>query len=131
MQGLSERHYAANVGLSRGAIQKAKTAERLVLCPDGSINAAASDGPGGQQLDRHLPGAGPDARGPADGGTGQAQLAPADRSADRRKPRAGAAETRAFARSAMSPRSSRSRKCATFSSAVCSGRRASDRLRAP
>jgi hypothetical protein len=43
MQGMSEREYAAHVGLSRGAIQKAKTAERLVLHPDGSINAAASD----------------------------------------------------------------------------------------
>lgn len=43
MQGMSERQYAAHVGLSRGAIQKSKTAERLVLYPDGSINAAASD----------------------------------------------------------------------------------------
>ncbi|WP_412049482.1 hypothetical protein ACK6D9_17470 [Hoeflea sp. Naph1] len=43
MQGMSERQYAAHVGLSRGAIQKAKTAERLVLLPDGSIDAAASD----------------------------------------------------------------------------------------
>ena len=43
MQGMSERQYAARVGLSRGAIQKAKAAERLVLHPDGSINAAASD----------------------------------------------------------------------------------------
>ncbi len=43
MRGMSERQYAAHVGLSRGAIQKAKTAERLVLYPDGSINAAASD----------------------------------------------------------------------------------------
>ena len=43
MQGMSERQYAAHVGLSRGAIQKAKTAERLVLFPDGSINAVASD----------------------------------------------------------------------------------------
>ena len=43
MQGMSERQYAAHVGLSRGAIQKAKTAERLVLYPDGSINAGASD----------------------------------------------------------------------------------------
>jgi hypothetical protein len=43
MQGMSERQYAAHVGLSRGAIQKARTAERLVLFPDGSINAAASD----------------------------------------------------------------------------------------
>jgi hypothetical protein len=43
MQGLSERQYAARVGLSRGAIQKAKAAERLVLLPDGSIDASASD----------------------------------------------------------------------------------------
>ena len=43
MQGMSERQYAVHVGLSRGAIQKAKTAERLVLYSDGSINAAASD----------------------------------------------------------------------------------------
>jgi len=43
MQGMSERQYAAHVGLSRGAIQKAKAGERLVLYPDGSINAAASD----------------------------------------------------------------------------------------
>jgi hypothetical protein len=44
MQGLSERQYAARVGLSRGAIQKAKDAGRLVLFADGSIDAAASDG---------------------------------------------------------------------------------------
>jgi hypothetical protein len=43
MQGLSERQYAARVGLSRGAIQKAKEAGRLVLHPDGSIDAVASD----------------------------------------------------------------------------------------
>ena len=43
MQGMSEREYAAHVGLSRGAIQKAKMAERLVLFADGSIDAAASD----------------------------------------------------------------------------------------
>ncbi len=43
MQGMSERQYAAHVGLSRGAIQKAKSAQRLVLYPDGSIDAAASD----------------------------------------------------------------------------------------
>jgi hypothetical protein len=43
MQGLSEREYAARVGLSRGAIQKAKVAGRLVLHADGSIDAAASD----------------------------------------------------------------------------------------
>jgi len=43
MQGMSERQYAAHVGLSRGAIQKAKAAGRLVLFADGSIDAAASD----------------------------------------------------------------------------------------
>jgi hypothetical protein len=43
MRGLSERQYAARVGLSRGAIQKAKVAGRLVLHADGSIDAAASD----------------------------------------------------------------------------------------
>ena len=43
MQGLSERQYAARVGLSRGAIQKAKEAGRLVLHADGSIDAEASD----------------------------------------------------------------------------------------
>lgn len=43
MQGLSERQYAVRVGLSRGAIQKAKAAGRLVLNADGSIDAAASD----------------------------------------------------------------------------------------
>jgi hypothetical protein len=43
MEGMSERQYAAHVGLSRGAIQKAKAAERLVLFPDGSIDAEASD----------------------------------------------------------------------------------------
>ena len=43
MQGLSERQYAAHVGLSRGAVQKAKSAGRLVLHEDGSIDAAASD----------------------------------------------------------------------------------------
>jgi hypothetical protein len=40
---MSERQYATHVGLSRGAIQKAKTAERLVLFADGSIDAEASD----------------------------------------------------------------------------------------
>lgn len=43
MQGMSERRYAARVGLSRGAIQKAKAAGRLILHADGSIDAAASD----------------------------------------------------------------------------------------
>jgi len=43
MQGMSERAYAAHAGLSRGAIQKAKAAGRLVLFGDGSIDAVASD----------------------------------------------------------------------------------------
>lgn len=43
MQGMSERQYASHVGLSRGAIQKAKTSGRLVLHADGSIDARASD----------------------------------------------------------------------------------------
>ncbi len=43
MQGMSERAYAAHAGLSRGAIQKAKAAGRLVLFADGSIDAGASD----------------------------------------------------------------------------------------
>jgi hypothetical protein len=43
MEGLSERQYAARVGLSRGAIQKAKATGRLVLYGDGSIDALASD----------------------------------------------------------------------------------------
>jgi hypothetical protein len=43
MQGMSERDYAARAGLSRGAIQKAKLAGRLVLHPGGSIDAVASD----------------------------------------------------------------------------------------
>ena len=54
-----------------------------------------------KQLDwiRDPPGAGADAGGPADGGTGETQLAPADRSADRREPgTAGAGQTGALAR---------------------------------
>lgn len=43
MKGLSERQYAARVGLSRGAIQKAKAAGRVVLHDDGSIDATRSD----------------------------------------------------------------------------------------
>ena len=43
MQGMSEREYSAHSGLSRGAIQKARKASRLVVYSDGSINAAASD----------------------------------------------------------------------------------------
>ncbi len=43
MQGMSERAYAVHAGLSRGAIQKAKAAGRLVLFGDSSIDTAASD----------------------------------------------------------------------------------------
>ena len=43
MEGMSEREYSAHSGLSRGAIQKARKAGRLVVYTDGSINAAASD----------------------------------------------------------------------------------------
>ena len=43
MEGMSERQYATHVGLSRGAIQKAKEAGRLVQHADGSIDAIASD----------------------------------------------------------------------------------------
>ena len=42
-KGLSEREYARRAGVSRGCVQKARSAGRLVLYPDGSIDAAASD----------------------------------------------------------------------------------------
>ncbi len=51
MEGLSERQYAACVGLSRGAIQKAKATGRLVLHADGSIDAVASDALRGEATD--------------------------------------------------------------------------------
>ena len=43
MKGMSEREYSAHSDLSRGAIQKARKAGRLVVYSDGSINATASD----------------------------------------------------------------------------------------
>ena len=43
MDGMSEREYSSHSGLSRGAIQKARKAGRLVVYGDGSINAAGSD----------------------------------------------------------------------------------------
>ena len=43
MRGMSERQYALHAGHSRGAVQKAKAAGRLVLHADGSIDAVASD----------------------------------------------------------------------------------------
>ena len=51
MEGMSERQYAAHVGLSRGAIQKAKEVGRLVQHADGSIDAAASDARRGVMTD--------------------------------------------------------------------------------
>ena len=51
MEGLSERAYAEHSGLSRGAVQKARKIERLVLFADGSINAAASDARRGAMTD--------------------------------------------------------------------------------
>ena len=51
MEGLSERAYAAYAGISRGAVQKARKTGRLVLCNDGSINAAASDARRGGMTD--------------------------------------------------------------------------------
>ena len=51
MEGLSERAYAAHSGLSRGAVQKARKNGRLVLFPDGSINAPASDARRGVMTD--------------------------------------------------------------------------------
>ncbi len=43
MDGMSEREYSGHSGLSRGAIQEAHKAGRLVVYGDGSINATASD----------------------------------------------------------------------------------------
>ena len=63
MEGLSERAYAERAGLSRGAVQKARKTGRLVLFPDGSINAAASDARRGAMTD-------PDQQMRARGGTG-------------------------------------------------------------
>ena len=51
MEGMSEREYSAHSGLSRGAIQKARKASRLVVYGDGSINAAASDVRRGEMTD--------------------------------------------------------------------------------
>jgi hypothetical protein len=51
MEGMSERTYAAHSRLSRGAVQKARKNERLVLFADGSINARASDARRGAMTD--------------------------------------------------------------------------------
>ena len=42
-QGMSERQYAAHAGITRGAVSKARSSGRLVLYPDGSIDAGKSD----------------------------------------------------------------------------------------
>ena len=57
MQGMSEREYAAHAGLSRGAIQKAKAAGRLVLHADGSIDRGGLRRPPGRR-DRSVEAAG-------------------------------------------------------------------------
>ena len=41
--GMSERQYAAYAGITRGAVSKARLSGRLVLHPDGSIDAGKSD----------------------------------------------------------------------------------------
>ena len=48
---MSEREYAAHAGVSRGAVQKARTSGRLVLHADGSIDATASDARRAQATD--------------------------------------------------------------------------------
>ena len=49
--GMTMQAYADRVGLSLGAIQKAKSSGRLVLHPDGSIDAPASDARRAQMTD--------------------------------------------------------------------------------
>ena len=51
MKGMFERAYAAHSRLSRGAVQKARKNEQLVLFADGSINASASDARRGAMTD--------------------------------------------------------------------------------
>src|SRR5512143_4074225 len=60
--GLSEREYAAHAGISRGAVQKARASGRLVLHPDGSIDAAASDTRRAQATDPSMQRGGPSLR---------------------------------------------------------------------
>src|SRR5512134_1908910 len=40
---MSERQYAVHAGITRGAVSKARLCGRLVLHPDGSIDAGKSD----------------------------------------------------------------------------------------
>lgn len=49
--GMSEREYARHAGVSRGAVQKARSSGRLVLHPDGSVDVAASDARRAQATD--------------------------------------------------------------------------------
>ena len=59
--GVSERQYAAHAGITRGAVSKARLSGRLVLHPDGSIDAGkfdrrrASTTDPSQQRGRHAP----------------------------------------------------------------------------
>jgi hypothetical protein len=85
--GMSERQYAAHAGITRGAVSKARLFGRLVLHPDGSIDAGRSDQrretttDPSQQRGRHAPAAarpeaagvsgGPEARSGQPGAAGQ------------------------------------------------------------
>ena len=73
MNGMSEREYSSHSGLSRGAIQKARKAGRLVVFGDGSINAAASDVRRGEMTD-------PDQQRRSTGGGASGFSGPADSS---------------------------------------------------
>ena len=61
---MSERQYAAHAGITRGAVSKARLFGRLVLHPDGSIDAGKSDQrratttDPSQQRGRHAPASG-------------------------------------------------------------------------
>ena len=73
MSGMSEREYSSHSGLSRGAIQKARKAGRLVVFGDGTINAAASDARRSEMTD-------PDQQRRSTGGSDSGFSGPADSS---------------------------------------------------
>ena len=73
MNGMSEREYSSHCGLSRGAIQKARKAGRLVVFGDGTINAAASDARRSEMTD-------PDQQRRSTGGSDSGFSGPADSS---------------------------------------------------
>ena len=73
MNGMSEREYSSHSGLSRGAIQKARKAGRLVVFGDGTINAAASDARRSEMTD-------PDQQRRSTGGSDSGFSGPADSS---------------------------------------------------